>query len=217
MIVYYVESLFSLCSLRVYSVSAASNVIRVSVLLRLLRPCTALSLLRIRATRILMRACIAARAHEAEGTSRNLFPRLMHDSSIPLYWRHGLMPRAGKKKVISRRNWGTSTNDLSRKEFYWYVSRWLEGLLIGVNSDWRCVSAQRVPPRSHLRVLSRRTNGNAQRRTNVATLENSRSGIDEITVLHISKLLRRNVIEIHYVVRTRSGYFPGGESASVAA
>jgi hypothetical protein len=40
-------------------------------------------------------------------------------------------------------------------------------------------------------------------------LENSkRSGIGEITVLHISKLLRRGVIEIHYAIRARSGYFP---------
>lgn len=83
---------------------------------------------------------------------------------------------------------------------------------------YRRAASERIPARvnAHLRVQSRRTNDDAQRRTNVATLENSRSSIDEITVLHISKLLRRSVIEIHYVVRTRSGYFPGGESASAA-
>lgn len=51
----------------------------------------------------------------------------------------------------------------------------------------------RIYARSHVEQTA-----TAQRRTNVATLENSHSGMDEITVLHISKLLRQSVIEIHY-------------------
>lgn len=50
-----------------------------------LRSYTALSLLRIRAIRILMRARAMPCGAKRKGTSRNLFPRLMHDSSISLY------------------------------------------------------------------------------------------------------------------------------------
>lgn len=143
-------------------------------------------------------AGVRCRTRETEGTSENLFPRLMHDSFVPLYWRHGLMSRERKKKKKKGKEKKklllVVIEALRRvicrgKSFIGSDSRRDSCGLIGVNSPRRLTLRRVVFASAHLRAESRRTNGDAQRRTNVATLENSHSGIDEITVLRISKLL----------------------------
>lgn len=84
----HIKSTFSLCSLARYVFLRARGIERYtgfSPFTASTALCSSESSENSRNGNINGRVRSRARAYEAEGTSRNLFPRLMHDSSIPLY------------------------------------------------------------------------------------------------------------------------------------
>lgn len=103
------------------------KIIPISILLWLYGPVQGPSLLRIRATGILMRACVAARAKRKEHPGIYFLVSCMIHSLrfidvtvwCPAKEKKKKEKGKRKEKVASRRNWGTSTSDLSREEFYW--------------------------------------------------------------------------------------------------